>query len=240
MQKSKITIILALLALTLLLLPACTKIKVTVIPSTEQDVFKLKIIQPANGEILPSDKARITFEPTNFKIGQEANIHVIIDNGPVLTHKSNDAFYISSLTEGRHVIRAFPAKRWGESIKDPTAFAISQFYIKTNNTPLLNTNLPILTYNEPAGIYKGEKAKRILLDFIITNAQLSKDGYKIEYKINNKTHELTSNSPIYLTNLQPGTHKITLQLLDKNRNLAEGIFTKTEREFTILPDKTTK
>ena len=73
--------------------------------------------------------------------------------------------------------------------------------------------------------------------FIITNAQLSQDGYKIQYELDNKTRELTSNSPIYLTNLQLGTHKITLQLLDKNGNLAEGIFTKTEREFTILPEK---
>ena len=114
MQKILITTIFILF---LLALPACTKVSVTVVQRTQEEMLKLKITQPANGEILQSDSARITFEPTNFMIGQQANIHVVMDNGPVLVHKSAEPFYISSLAEGRHIVRAFPARKIGESIK---------------------------------------------------------------------------------------------------------------------------
>ena len=234
MNKIIIVIFLIMLALA-----GCTeKIHVKVIPRSSSELVKLRIVSPQNGEIINSTSVRIAFEAENFDVERGDNeLHFILDNGPRLTHKSKEPFFVSSLSEGRHIIRAFAAKGWGESVKDSEAFVIVQFYVKKNNSELLNTHLPMLTYNEPAGYFKGESAKRVLLDFLATNVMLSKDGYKVIYRLDGAAHELTSVSPIYLTNLAPGTHTIDLELVDKSGNLAEGNFVKTQRDIVVLEEK---
>lgn len=207
---------------------------VTVVPRSGEELLKLNILEPENGEIIDSDSVRVVFEAKNFVVGEKMFLGVVLDNGPRLVHHSNEPLYLASLYEGRHIVRAFPMKSWGESVKDLNSLATVQFYVKKNNSELLNLNLPMLTYNEPVGTYRGEKAKRILLDFLVSNVVLSKNGYKVVYTLDDgRPVELTTDSPIYLTNLKPGSHNIVLELVDKNGNLAEGNFVRTQREFVV-------
>lgn len=229
--------IFAIIIIALLMQGCAKRPTVTIVPRSAEELMKLTILEPKNGEILPSDSVRIIFEPQNFKIGDSAVLYVVLDNGPRIVQHTNEPLVLSSLSEGRHILRAFPAKRWGESIKDPESLVTVQFYTKKKNSELLNTNLPMLTYNGPTGYYRGEKSKRILLDFIVSNAILSKDGYRVSYKIDDKQTILETQSPIYLTDLQPGPHTILLELQDKNGNIAEGNFAVTQREFFIEAKK---
>jgi hypothetical protein len=91
---------------------------------------------------------------------------VFIDNEhPIEIYKSfidsldnNNLFYSLTLTtqipfpldEGMHVIRTFPDRSYGESLKDPGAYAAQIFYIGQEENNLdVNLNAPYLTYNEP-------------------------------------------------------------------------------------------
>ena len=66
------------------------------------------------------------------------------------------------------------------------------------------------------------------------NVTLSADGYKARYTIDGKhTIELTDWVPAFITGLKPGEHTITLELLDKDGNVVEGAFNKTERTFKV-------
>lgn len=225
-----------ILIVLLLFVTSCAEpLHIRVVPRHPEELVKLTILEPQPGTLLPSDTVRIGFTTTNFNLGVAGNaIHFVLDNGPRIVHKTTEPFVLSSLSEGRHVIRAFPVKGWGESIKDPEAFAVTQFYVKNKNTELLNLNLPMLTYNEPAGFYKKETAQRILLDFLVHNAILSEYGYAVRYTLDGVQKVLTDVAPLYLTSLKPGTHTITLELIDKQGSLAEGNFVKTQREITIL------
>lgn len=205
--------------------------------------------------------------PRKKEIFNDSNgqtLHMIIDNQPyfTLTESDMDAqrgidensnelvlFDIPHLSRGMHTIRVFPARSFKESLKDKGCFAVRTFYYRGHGQrPSIDLCKPYLTYNEPQGIYfqqgcgqRGCNPQPILLDFYITNCQLSRDGYKVAVEIERVTKAkkiltseiLTSWQPYYIYGLNRGTYHIRLQLLDSNNQLVPGIFNHVEREFSI-------
>ncbi|MBI4141178.1 hypothetical protein HY485_05055 [Candidatus Woesearchaeota archaeon] len=224
----------------LVFLVACSpEIKVKVVPRSAEEMVKINIVSPQEEEIIDSDTARIIFTVENFRVSVGGNaVHVVLNNGPIIKYFGNGSLVLSSLAEGRNVVRIFPAKGWGESVKDMDAFVMRQFYVKKKNSELLNVNAPMLTYNEPAGFYSSVEAKRLLLDFLVHNVVLSKNGYRVRYSLDGVSRELFAAQPVYLTNVGSGAHKVVLELVDKNGNLAEGNFVRTQRDFVVMEEKT--
>lgn len=139
------------------------------------------------------------------------------------------------LDEGMHVIRTFPARSYGESLKNPLCFQARVFYIGSQQNNLnIDLNAPYLTYNEPLETLTYEAGKPLLLDFYLSNIQLSQDGYKVKVTIDGSVQRiLTSWTPYYIYGLKSGQHKIRLQLLDGQNQVAPGIFNDVERIITI-------
>lgn len=137
------------------------------------------------------------------------------------------------LSPGLHVLRAFPVRSFGESLKGPRAFSAIYFYFDTKaKTPPIDLSKPFLTYNQPDGSYTF--GKPILLDFVLTNAQLSSDGYKVRLTIDNSDKRiLTSWVPYYIYGLKKGSHTIKLELLDPQGKLIQPLFDDLERTFMI-------
>lgn len=180
-------------------------------------------------------------------------MHVIIDNQPHLVYNEsfedsfdeNRAYYDKilsfaipfTLSPGQHVIRCFPVRSYGESLKGQGTFAAEVFYYqdrKKSDTLNIDLKKPYLTYNEPQGKYPASKSNPILLDFLISNCELSSEGYKVALVIDGKNIQLlTEYVPYYIYNLTPGKHTIKLELLDKNNKTVQGFFNVTEREIEV-------
>ena len=93
---------------------------------------------------------------------------------------------------------------------------------------------PYLTYNEPSGFLNIKDKEPVLLDFYLTNAFLSEDGYFVRLTIDNKIkRKLSKWSPYYIYGLGKGKHTIRLELMDKNIEKVPGLFNDTTRSFTI-------
>lgn len=139
------------------------------------------------------------------------------------------------LAPGRHVIRTILARSFGESLKGDRSFNVRTFYFQSKS-PTTNTDLsgPYLTYNEPQGKYRYNPKTPLLLDFYITNCQLSKDGYKVRMTIDGSEKRILSNwVPFYIYDLPKGTHTIRLELLDETNKLVPGSFNNVERTITL-------
>lgn len=180
------------------------------------------------------------------------SLHVFIDNQPyfALNEALIDALddvedYFDQtatfeipfkLQPGMHVIRTFPVRSYNESVKSDRAFAASVFYFqdKKNNSQVDLTK-PYLTYNEPQGEYDlGKKNQPILLDFYITNCQLSQDGYKVRLTIDSDNQRtLIAWQPYYIYGLKKGMHRIRLELLDPQNQLVPGLFNDIQRTIVI-------
>ncbi len=109
--------------------------------------------------------------------------------------------------------------------------------MKESTGAAVDIKKPLLTYSRPKGEYKGADAEAIMLDFWLTNAKLSGDGgdYKVRYTIDGGVQKLLEKwEPIWLSGWSNGTHKVKLELLDKDGNLVEnGVYNSTEREITV-------
>jgi len=139
------------------------------------------------------------------------------------------------LDEGMHVIRTFPARSYGESLKNPNVYKASIFYIgSVANNLDVDLNAPYLTYNEPLETLTYEAGKPLLLDFYLSNIQLSQDGYKVKVTIDGSVQRILTNwTPYYIWGLKSGQHRIRLQLLDEKNQVVPGIFNNVERIITI-------
>ena len=123
------------------------------------------------------------------------------------------------LKSGMHVLRVFPVRSFNESLKGDKCFDARKFYYKEKiDDPNIDLKKPFLTYNEPQGEYD-YGPQPLLLDFYLTNCDLSKDGYKVRLTIDeNNQRILTSWIPYYIYGLKKGAHKIRLELLDRQND----------------------
>ena len=200
------------------------------------------------GTLTQNDRAREIYNDPN---GQA--IHVVIDNEPYLIYNQsvedsfdeNREYYDKTISfpipfvmkPGQHVIRCFPARSYGESLKGEGCFTAEVFYFqdrKKTDSMNVNLNKPFLTYNEPQGRYPAHQSNPLLLDFYLSNCQLSVDGYKVRVGIDGKmVRVLTRWVPYYLYGLKSGKHTIKLELLDKDNDVVPGFFNVVEREIEI-------
>jgi hypothetical protein len=194
----------------------------------------------------PSDRVN---EVNVSKLGQ--TLHVTIDDYPYFAiHDSNvdpfneNGYYYDTnykfeipyyLNEGIHFIRAFPARSYGESLKNEGAYFASYFYIgKRDDKTNIDLQSPYLTYNEPSDQIRLTADRPVLLDFYISNCELSADGYKVALTIDGTIKRtLTSWQPYYIYGLPKGKHTIRLQLLNGQNNVVKGPFNNVERTIRI-------
>lgn len=178
-------------------------------------------------------------------------VHIFIDNEPYFA--INEAFIDSldahklyysqtmdfnipfALKPGMHVVRIFPVRSYNESLKGDNCFVARVFYWKVKKEMSgVDLSGPYLTYNEPQGEYDFDTKTPLLLDFYITNCQLSSDGFKVRLSIDGHVERtLTQWVPYYIYGLKKGTHQIRLELLDPENNKVPGIFNDTTRTIRI-------
>ncbi|NDD58737.1 MAG: hypothetical protein EBZ47_05735 [Chlamydiae bacterium] len=137
------------------------------------------------------------------------------------------------LEPGKHIVRMFPTRSYGESLKGHGCFDAQVFYYKTKDTSLeVDLKKPFLTYNEPQGTYPAKKP--ILLDFYIRNCIMSNDGYKVKLTIDGEVKRiLTSWKPYYIYGLSKGAHTIQLELLDRKNQLVPGSFNTVSKTIQV-------
>lgn len=179
------------------------------------------------------------------------SLHIVVDNYPYFARNEaivdaldNALDYYDQMLEfdlpmdlspGMHVLRIFPARSYGESLKSDGAFVARIFYVQQQSPKLdIDLSQPYLTANQPQGTYKYDAKKPILLDFYLTNVLLSKDGYKVRVTLDGKILRILSQwAPYYVYGLSRGDHKIKLELLNEQNRVVPGMFNTVERKFTL-------
>jgi hypothetical protein len=137
------------------------------------------------------------------------------------------------LSPGVHVLRAFPVRSFGESLKGSNCFAATYFYFETTKDKTdIDLSKPYLTYNMPDGNYKANMP--ILVDFMLTNAQLSSDGYKVRLTIDGSDKRiLTDWVPYYVYGLKKGSHTFKLELLNPQGRVISPLFNDLQHTIVV-------
>ena len=185
----------------------------------------------------------------NYSMGQ--NMRIIIDDrpffatvGPKLDPLQDQGDYYESnykikvpfaLSPGKHVIRAYLARSFGESLKSEGAVTAGYFYFRTKtNGYKFDLDKPYLTYNEPSNSHPYAFKKPVLLDFLVENCTLSKDGYQVKLTIDGKEVSYLTYPPYYIRGLSKGEHTIELTLVNQNKEQATGKYNRMKRIIRVF------
>lgn len=182
---------------------------------------------------------------------QGQTVHIVVDNFPVyavnepaINPFNEEGYYYNTsyklklpytLSSGAHTLRIFPARSFGESLKGENVFQSAVFYVgERKGEPPVDLSRPYMTYNEPSEDIALSYKKPVLLDFYISNCELTPDGYKVQLTIDRKmTRMLTVWTPYYIYGLTKGKHQIRLELLDSKGNVVPGDTNAVERVIQV-------
>lgn len=239
-------------------------VRVVPVDSTpEPDQVITRIAFPANGEVKESNPVTVQIRLEGYPLGVHSDfprakelrdrregqsLWILVDDNHTIeineavddTGDSDEIDFDQTietvipykLAPGPHVLRVLPLRSYDECLKGDKVFAASVFYVGTKEGRSIDLKQPYLTYNEPMGEFK--KDQPILLDFSISNIQLSKDGYKVRLIIDGTDKRLlTTWSPYYIYGLTPGSHTVELQLLSPSNTVLPGLFNDTKATIRV-------
>ncbi len=204
-------------------------------------VSNFRMGQPAT----PLNEPGIIMSP----LGQ--TITTIIDNEVVNEH--GDLTFAENLTGGPHTILTFLTRPTRESLKHRTGFDLRTVQVagaapapKPAATPKPGTPTvprPVafnprgahLFYNLPRGIYVGEDADRILLDFFLVNTTLDEEATQVRLTINKTSFTLPKWSAYTLEGLPMGPNAIKLELIDAEGKLIPGPYNSVVKNIVLRP-----
>ncbi|WP_298614440.1 hypothetical protein [uncultured Thermosynechococcus sp.] len=186
---------------------------------------RLKILSPETNQTLQSRNVAVHLSLQGLPIFQDQrtglgpHVEVVLDDLPSRSvYDLSKPIEFSDLEPGTHLLRAFVVYPWGESWKNPLAYAQTTFHLYTADEDTRAANLPLLTYNQPTGTYGAEP---VLLDFYLSNLPLDRQlnnekVWQVRCTINGQSFTVDRWQAYYLTGLQPGDNWVRLELLDGN------------------------
>lgn len=216
---------------------------------------------PEEGAVLEEDDIYVVVRTENFTTGVQTettradeisnsingqHVHLIVDNKPYKAiYKTGDPVNIGKLSPGPHSIYAFPSRSYHESVKEPGAYDVLNFYVANNEGEFeFDENKPAIFYSRPKGEYEGLAANNIMLDFYLHNLKISPGAFNVKYTIRKvedngeitDTYEFVFEEwkPAYVKNLPDGNYRVKIELVDPQGNFVSGItYNGTEREITV-------
>jgi len=177
-------------------------------------------------------------------------IHVIVDDRPYFPvfepaldpfneegwyYETSYKFELPKLDSGDHLVRILLARSFGECLKGESAFAATTFTVgKASGSSIYDLSKPYITYNEPSNQMYLEEDMPVLLDFYVSNCELSADGYKVRLTVDGTTSRtLTAWQPYYIYGLKKGNHTIRLDLINSRGKQVSGPLSTSQQTITI-------
>lgn len=222
-------------------------VKISEVYSLSFSTAKLKVNSPErNQPTLDTNVVEFSFDISNYDLGEQTadldeklcanspegqHIHLILNNNPYTAHYESE--FTKELETGDYVALAFLSRSYHESLKNKSAYKLWEFSVGKEFESTIDIQDPHLFYSRPKGIYKGDDAKRILLDFYLVNVDLTPDGYKIKAEVNGNSFILNKWVPYIVEGLPMGENTIKLSLLDGEGHLVKSPYNPVERTITL-------
>ncbi|WP_245850334.1 hypothetical protein [Longimonas halophila] len=202
-------------------------------------------VEVAVENFTPGEQTEVPRREQLANSGNGQHTHIILNNDPYFANYNaeDEPFSLGELEPGAYSAFVFPSRSFHESVKSEDAFDVVNFYVGEDAEGAdfpLEEGEPSIIYSRPKGTYSGADAERIMLDFYLYNVELSEDGYRAHYTIEEEgsdepVAELTMDewTPAFVEGLDSGTYTFTLELLDENDERVPGTFNYTEREVEV-------
>ena len=184
--------------------------------------------------------------------------HVIVDNEPAMeVDDVSEPLDLTGLVAGPHLLRAVLCRPWHEVVKAPHAFAMVRLWVgpklpgkagkAAEYVAWPDPHKPILTYvlpiGEPAkdapaltlqGAVDPPGGDRPVLDFYLANGRLARRGDKVRIVLDRRELPLiTEWKPQHLRRARGGTHRVTIDILNRKGLKVKNAVNRTDRVFSV-------
>jgi hypothetical protein len=222
-------------------------IRLTEVYSIQFPNATLVMDQPADATTIKADSVKFSYQVHNFQLGvmtgdyvgkrcansaQGQHIHQILNNAPYTAHYETG--FSKKLPDGHYVCLSFLSRSYHESVKDASAYTLTQFVVGTGVHEAADLTTPHLFYSRPKDTYTGDDTEKVLLDFYLANCNLSANGYQVRATINGTSFKLHKWVPYIMEGLPMGENVIKLELLDNNGLLVKSPFNPVVRRITLI------
>ena len=217
----------------------------------------VKITAPTRDQVIDGAKANdfgVKLDVKNWQTAKGSNhVHLILDNKPYKAIydtkeavKLNELAAGEAITEGMHVLVAFPSRANHESVKTKDALTVVPFWVGKKDATAAKNDIskkPMLIYSRPKGDYNGDMANHVLVDFQIANVTLAEGKEHVHVSVTGpgidkavEGHVEKFGTPLYIDNLQNGTYTLKVELMDAANKLVEGPWNSTTRTIKVDHD----
>jgi hypothetical protein len=223
----------------------------TAIPDPTAPLPTVKILAPAKDQVIPAAAAGdfiVKLDVKNWQTAQgSSHVHLILDDKPYkpiydtkAPVKLSELPGGDALTEGQHILVAFPSRANHESVKTAGALAVTEFWVGKKGTKTQDVGKALLIYSRPKGEYKADMANHLIVDFQLVNDKLSAGGDHVHISVTGpgiegeKTADSTQfGPPFYLDNVQDGSYTVKLDLLGGDGKPVPGSWSSASRTITV-------
>lgn len=217
----------------------------------------VKLTAPAKDQVIPADKAgdfSVKLDVKNWQTAKgSSHVHLILDNKPYKAiYDTKEPVKLSelaageALSEGLHVLVAFPSRANHESVKTKDALTVVPFWVGKKDAAAAKndfTKKPMLIYSRPKGDYNGEMANHVLVDFQVANVTLAEGKEHVHVTVTGpgadkpiEGHVEKFGTPLYIDNLQNGSYTLKVELMDGSNKVIEGPWNSTTRTIKVDHD----
>jgi hypothetical protein len=145
-----------------------------------------------------------------------------------------------ALGDGEHILAAYVARPNHESIKGPSGVSVHRFWVGKRAPDTYNSREPMLILGSPFGVYKGDAAFDILIDWYVLNTVLEKKDASLHLVLKGPglpeegaERYITEWRPWTIVSAKHGEYTLQADLLDKNGHPAKGTWTSVTRKFVV-------
>lgn len=196
-----------------------------------------RILSPVYGQCVTGPDVRVQFEAGGVTLAPGGyNLHIKLNDEPFhVKYRGNYAHVFKNVPTGTHTVRMYLANSIHEAVPG-TLSTVTFSVAHGDHKNVISPGQPYLTWNLPQGEYLGADATDITLDFLLSNATLSPGGLQVAYYVNGRRFLIQDNCwRRHITNLEPGLHRIKIELQDANGDLIPGPFNSGERIIAVSP-----
>ncbi|MBK7959063.1 MAG: hypothetical protein IPK03_13795 [Bacteroidetes bacterium] len=193
-----------------------------------------------------SSQLMANFETRNFQLGADTkkpsnnlcansdkgqHIHFILDNEPYTALYTGNNIFKS--TPGHHVLLAFLARSYHQSLKLPNTFLVKEYTIGKAEDDFKEKKAHLF-YSRPKGTYVDVDTASILIDYFLLNTVLSPKGNKVQIELDSDIKfTVDSWTPLAVNGLNVGEHQLKLTLVDKKGLPINSKFNGVTRKFIL-------
>ncbi|GGZ21945.1 hypothetical protein GCM10007049_13390 [Echinicola pacifica] len=204
-------------------------------PSAPHPDAMLELHRPLEDEQFAEGSIPFEFNIKNypFEHGRKGFQLMVIVNGNDPTGY-NMPIFEHELEAGHYKMVAFLVDEEGYALKEYGNYLDREFVVGEVTAPS-EEETAFLAINFPRQDQQYTQEEPVVVDFLVTDAELDPKGSKVRLSVNGHTYNAHNHQRVHIDGLPAGEHQLVAQLVDQEGEALPGKYSQCQKSIMIQP-----